>query len=162
MATFEFLGLDEYLGQLNELKEHATGLIKRAVYDGAAQVANAVAAEIQNLPEVDGYQYPWKVPISGVTREQKAGLLEGLGLAKMEDSSGFINTHVGFDGYNSVESKQYPNGQPNAMLARSINSGSSTRRKIPFMSRALKNAKDKAQSAMAARLDADIETIINN
>lgn len=162
MARFEFVGLDEYLKTLRELGDQSDGIIKRAVFDGAAEVAKAVEAEIQALPEVEhnGYQFPWQLPIKGVTKEQKKGLLDGMGLSKMENDNGYINTKLGFDGYNDVKTKELPKGQPNAMLARSINSGSSTRQKIPFMNRAVKAAKAKAEDAMAARLDKDITAII--
>lgn len=161
MAKLEFQGLDEYLKQLRSMEAKSTGMIKRAVFEGAAEVAKAVKAEIQALPEVahDGYQFPWQLPIRGVTKEQKQGLLDGMGFAKMENENGFINTKLGFDGYNRVKTQKYPSGQPNALLARSINSGSSTRQKIPFMNRAVKAAKARAESAMAARLEADIESI---
>jgi hypothetical protein len=158
MAKFEFQGLDEYLKVLADLGDKSEGLIKRAVYDGAAEVAKAVEAEIRALTENDGFQV--RLPIRGVSKEQKRGLLEGMGFAKMENENGFINTKLGFDGYNEVKTKQFPKGQPNAMIARSINSGSSTRKKDPFMNRAVKAAKEKAENAMAARLDADIATII--
>lgn len=158
MAKFEFEGLDEYLKTLAEMDKSTSGLIKRAVYDGAAEVAKAVEAEIRALPENDGFQV--RLPIRGVSKEQKNGLLEGMGFAKMENENGFINTKLGFDGYNEVKTKQFPKGQPNAMIARSINSGSSTRQKDPFMNRAVKAAKEKAENAMAARLEADIEAII--
>lgn len=158
MAKFEFQGLDEYLKVLADLGDKSEGLIKRAVYDGAAEVAKSVEAEILALPENDGFQV--RLPIRGVSKEQKKGLLEGMGFAKMENENGFINTKLGFDGYNEVKTKQFPKGQPNAMIARSINSGSSTRQKDPFMNRAVKAAKAKAENAMASRLDEDIATII--
>ena len=159
MAKFQFEGLDAYLNQLHDLETSTDGIIKRAVYDGAAEVAKAVEAEIRALPEVDGYQYPWQLPIKGVTKEQKDGLLEGLGLAKMQNDNGYINTKLGFDGYNKVESKKFPSGQPNALIANAINSGTSTRRKDPFINRAVKASKAKAEAAMAARLDEDIKNI---
>ena len=160
MAKFQFEGLDDYLKQLQDLATSTDGIIKRAVYDGAAEVAKAVEAEIRALPEVEhGYQYPWQLPINGVTKEQKDGLLEGLGLAKMQNENGYINTKLGFDGYNKVETKRFPSGQPNALIANAINSGTSTRRKDPFINRAVKASKAKAEAAMAARLDEDIKNI---
>ena len=38
-ATFEFVGLTEYLKKLDTLGAKSTGFIKRAVYDGAAVVS---------------------------------------------------------------------------------------------------------------------------
>ena len=159
MAKFEFDGLDEYLKTLRTMDGKTNGLIKRAVYDGAAEVAKSVKSAIEGLPEVDGYTKPYDLPVKGVTAEQKRGLINGMGLSQMNNDGGFINTKLGFDGYNSVKTKKFPNGQPNALIARSVNSGSSTRQKIPFVNNAVKSAKARAEKAMASRFDADIQAI---
>ena len=159
MAKLEFSGMDEYIKMLRTMEGKTTGLIKRAVYDGAAEVAKAVKGAIEGLPETDGYTKPYNLPIKGVTAAQKRGLLDGMGLSPMGNDGGFINTKLGFDGYNSVKTKQHPNGQPNALIARSINSGSSSRQKIPFVNNAVKSAKASAEKAMSSRFDADLKTI---
>lgn len=156
--SFEFVGFDEYMAKLNELQANTTSLIKRAVYDGAAVVANEVRASIEALPSTD--RNPPKGELLGVLDYEKEGLLEGLGLSGMKNDDGFIYTHVGFEGYNRLKSKKYPKGHPNSMIARSIESGSSVRAKHPFMRKALQNAKAKAINAMAARLDEDISNIV--
>lgn len=158
MATFEFTGLDKYLSQLDELGEKVNGLCKRALYDGAAVVANAVREEVQGLVTTDRNakdgdpQLPFEY--------EKDGLLESLGIAKMSEENGYISTQIWFDGYNRMKSKKYPKGHPNMMVARAINSGTSKRPKNPFMNRAVKKAKAKAEAAMDARLSADIEQIM--
>lgn len=155
MARIEFVGIDEYLDSLDQLGKKSKGLCKRALYDGAAVLADAVRAEVQSLPTTDVNGDPDKV-----LEYEKEGLLEGLGITKMKDENGRIRTRVDFDGYNRLRSKKYPNGHPNSMIARAINSGSSTRKKNPFMARAVKKARAKAEAAMAARMDADIKEIM--
>lgn len=156
MAKFQFQGVNEYAEQLTRLSEKSVGMIKRAVFDGAAIVADAVKAEISALPEATVNPQPGE-QLNGVFGYEKEGLINGLGLAKMTNENGFINTKLGFEGYNRMKSKSYPNGHPNALIARAIESGSSVRRKIPFVSRAVKAAKEKAEAAMMARLEADIK-----
>jgi phage protein, HK97 gp10 family len=158
MAKLEFTGIDEYLKQLNTLSDKGVGLCKRAVYDGAAVVAQAVQAEVNSLPVTD--HNPEKGETLTVLSYERDGLLEGLGISKIKDDSGYINTKVGFDGYNRLRSKKYPNGHPNQMIARSIESGTSFRRKNPFMSRAIRAAKAKAIAAMDARFSEDIDKIM--
>ena len=155
MARLEFVGIDEYLDKLRELGDAANGLCKRALYDGAAVLADAVRAEVETLTTTDKYGDP-QLPLE----MEKQGLLEGLGIAKMKDENGVISTRVDFDGYNRLKSRKYPNGHPNSMIARAINSGTSRRPKNPFMSRAVKKAREKANTAMSARLDADIKEIM--
>lgn len=155
MATINFIGLDEYLEQLKTLGNRVTGICKRALYEGAGVLAEHVRAQVEALPVTDVNEEP-----QGILEYERDGLLEGLGIAKMRDDDGRISTRIDFDGYNRLKSKKYPNGHPNSMVARAINSGTSTRKKNPFMARAVKAARAKAQSAMAARMDADIAEIM--
>ena len=155
MAKIEFVGIDEYLEKLNKVGDKTTGLCKRALYDGAAVLADAVRSDVQALPVTDRNTEPQQV--LGYERD---GLLAGLGIAKMKDDGGVVSTRVDFDGYNRLKSKTYPNGHPNSMIARAINSGTSKRPKNPFMNRATRAARAKAEAAMAARMDADIEEIM--
>lgn len=157
MAKIEFQGIDEYFDKLKIIGDKATGLCKRAVYDGAAIVADAVRAEVQALPTTDHNETP-----QGVFSYEKDGLLDGLGIAKIKDDNGVVSTRVDFDGYNRLKSKKYPQGHPNSMIARAINSGTSKRPKNPFMNRAANKAKAKANAAMGARMDADIDEIMSS
>lgn len=155
MAKIEFTGIDEYFDRLNRLGDKVTGLCKRALYDGAGVVADAVRDEVQALPTTD---------VNGVPQEtlsyEKDGLLAGLGIAKMKPNANGVSTRVDFDGYNRLKSKAYPGGHPNSMIARAINSGTSMRPKNPFMARAVRKARENANQAMAARLDSDIDKIM--
>ena len=157
-SNFEFQGFDEYMKQLNELAVKTTGIVKRAVYEGAAVVANEVRNAVASLPVSD--KNPPKGEPLGILRYERDGLIEGLGLAAMKDDNGFIYTHIGFDGYNRLKSKKYPNGHPNSMIARSIESGSSVRAKHPFMAKALKAARENSINAMRVQMDTDIHNII--
>lgn len=155
MPMIEFYGIDEYFAKLNELRQYSVGLCKRALFDGAGVLADAVRQEVNGLPTTDRNGTPQEV-----LEYEKQGLQEGLGVAKMKDDNGMIYTRVDFDGYNRLRSKKYPSGHPNSMVARAINSGTSRRRKNPFMNRAVSKARNAAQNAMASRMDADIEKIM--
>lgn len=155
MARLDFKGLDEYLEKLNTIAKGTTSLCKRVLYDGAAVLADAVRAEVQALPVTDRNTDP-----QAVFEYERQGLLDGLGIAKMKDREGYIYTRVDFDGYNRMKSAKYPNGHPNSMVARAINSGTSKRPKNPFMNRAVKKAKTGAEAAMKNRFDADLNDIM--
>lgn len=157
MANITLQGFEAYEKQLREMHKSADGLIKRAVYDGAAVVVEEVEKAIESLPTHRVFYT--KGMLYGVTREQKAGLLEGLGLSKMKNEDGFINTKLGFDGYNSVKTKKFPKGQPNALIARAVESGTSQRPKTRFVTNACKAAEDRAEKAMEARIDADLKNM---
>ena len=71
----------------------------------------------------------------------------------MRNDGGYYNVAVGFHGYNSQSTEKYANGQPNAMIARSVNSGTYFRQKNPFFDRAIRSSKGAAESAMARKAD---------
>ena len=71
--------------------------------------------------------------------------------------SGLKVRSVGFVGYNSIKTKKYPKGQPNRLIAASVNSGSSVRQKDPFVRRAQQGTRAKCVQEMQDTVDAEIE-----
>ena len=69
----------------------------------------------------------------------------------------FINVKVGMDGYNSETSRKYPKGQPNALIARSLESGSSFAPKRAFIGPAVNRTKGAAEKAIAQKLEEEIK-----
>ena len=78
----------------------------------------------------------------------------------MRNDNGFRNVKIGFDGYNRVKTKTWPQGQPNLMVARAIESGTSWMQKQPFMRRAEASAKGPCEQAMAETVDKEIQKIV--
>lgn len=138
-------GLDQYLAQLGNLEDRADGLAGRAIYEGAKIVADKVRANIESLPVQEG-------PVKGKRRDpyqdEKDGLLAGLGIAKKKVNDGFINVKIGMDGYNSRVTEKYPKGHPNAMIARSINAGTTFMNRHPFINSAVNSSKAAAEEKM--------------
>ncbi len=160
MATFQFGGIDNYIKQLNKLQQSTKdGVVGKTVYDGAAVVADSVRRAIQALPVGDGRARDGGL-VDTVTLPQKAGLLDGLGISRMEDDNGFVNVKLGFAGYNSTRTEKYPRGQPNALIARAVNSGTTFRKKTKFVDKAVNSAKKAAESAMDAACSREIEKIM--
>ena len=124
MANIKFSGFAEYETLLRKLEKDSEAIAKRAVYEGAKVVADAVKIQISGIsPEgPSDYEYDRR-------EQQKDGLKKSMGISPMRNDSGFINVLVGFDGYNDIKTNKHPNGQPNAMVARIYNSGTSHNRK---------------------------------
>ena len=164
MAKIVMGGVDEYLKKLRELEVSQTAVLKMAVYEGADEVADAVREAVKGLPEVKTSEavanWRQEVPVDGITKAQKDGLLDGLYVARMEEDLDSVYTTIGFDGYNRVKTKKYPKGQPNAMIARAVESGSSARRKTPFVRPAVNRVKERAVQRMADKLDETINQIM--
>ena len=160
MAKFMFTGLDEYEEQLAQLasEDSVKSVCGAAIYAGADEVANAVRESIQAIPTVDYRKHgTGQQKLSGITSEQKKGLLDGFGITPMSRTDGYYNVKLGFDGYNGVRTKKYPSGQPNSMIARSVDSGTSFRQKIPFMKTAVRQSKPKALDAMSRAFDDEMK-----
>lgn len=167
MAKYEIgHGIDEYITRLGNLQRKAPHICGQAVYEGAKVVADAVDAAAASLPVAEQNVYTKTgEKVKGVTPRQKAGLRSsknggGLGIAKMKNDGGFFNVSVGYHGYNREVTKAYPNGQPNAMIARSVNSGTYFRQKDPFFDRAIRKSKPAAEAAMARTADQLINEIM--
>lgn len=160
MARFEFSGIDNYISQLNKLQQSTKdGVVGKTVYAGAEVVADSVRRAIQALPVGDGRARGGGL-VDTVTLPQKEGLLDGFGISRMKDDDGFINVKLGFDGYNSTKTEKYPNGQPNVLIARSVNSGTAFRKKTKFVDKAVNSAKKAAEAAMGAACSREIEKIM--
>lgn len=150
-------GMDEYLQKLGNLELRAPESIGKAVYKGADIVADAVKANINNMPVEDQFSEH----ITGIKSIQKIGLIKSFGIAKMRDDNGYYNVKLGFDGYNALKTKKYPQGQPNAMIARTFESGNSFTKKIPFVAPAVRATREAAEAKMAQVIDTEVSKVMN-
>lgn len=139
MAMITFSGLREYELRLSKLGKESKEIAGHAIYEGAGIVADEVKRGIESLPSV-----------TGVT---KAGLAEGFGISKIQDDDGFYNVKLGFDGYNDK-------GEPNVMMARIMESGTSKVPKTGFVKKAVKRSRGKCERKMAEVFDREIEKIM--
>lgn len=150
MAKITLQGLDEYTRKLTELKDpvRVRQVCKRAVYEGAKIIADEIDGRIDGL--------------RGVTDKQRAGLHAGLGVARHRDDSGYINTQIGFAGYNDegrIRGKRR-SGQPNIIVARNLISGRSTVPRQNFISSAVRAKRTACIEAMEKTVDEEIEKIM--
>lgn len=154
-------GLDNYIAYLQKINLLSSDMVGEAVYDMAKVVADKVRANIEELPAVSNAANiaTYKQGFSRLSEPEKQGLLEGFGVSPMQNDDGYVNVKLGFDGYNSVKTKKYPNGQPNALIARVTNSGSSYRQKTRFVDKAVSATRKQAEEAGQAKIDEKIEAI---
>lgn len=159
MAKFQFEGVDDLVAQYEKLQGNSLKVIGAAIYQGAGVVMKSVSSAVDNIA-TDNHFGTSQNPTSGPTSIQKAGLQHSLGITKMRADGDFWNVKIGFDGYNNVKTKKWPTGQPNSMIARSIESGTSWMAKQPFMRRAEQSAMAPCEKAMAEVVDQEIEKLI--
>lgn len=142
-------GISEYLAELEKIYGSTDRIVGRTIYEGAKIVTDAIHDEIAKLPE------------SVATSVQKQGLIDGLGIAKMRTTMMSADVKVGMDGYNAHVTKKFPNGHPNALVARSIISGTSWHPgKNDFVGRAVNRSRGQAENIMKKTCDEEIAKIM--
>lgn len=139
MATIRFSGIDAYMERLQRLEQDSEEILKRAVYDGAAIVADEVRQRLHAVLSPDA-----------------TGQLESsLGISKIQNDQGYVNARIGFDGYDSK-------GVPNQLKANVLESGTSSRNqpKRPFMRPAVNASRRPAEEKMKQVVEQEIETLM--
>ena len=125
-------------------------------------MADAIKQKIERLDRVSDdealaayqEQRPVKISVS-----QKIGLKESFGVTPISNKYGVYSAKVGFDGYNDVKTKRWPNGQPNALIARACESGSTAMLKQPFIRPTEKRLKSAVYDAMDAAANKKLNEI---
>lgn len=152
-------GIKEYTKQLTQLHDLSRETIGVTVYEGTRIVKDAILSEIQALPVAQKYAKNGE-KLNTITSVQKKGLLDGFGVARMRDDSGYYNTKIGFEGYNGQKTSKWPQGVPNSVIARSLVTGTSFRQKNDFIGRAVRRTKAQAEEAMKKKLETEISKIM--
>lgn len=137
MASFESTTMEEFINLCQITDRRLKSVIGRSIHPAAKYMADRIKESISSIPidDIKGH----KKKRQGLSSAQVAGLVESMGIARIRENATGWNVKVGFDGYNTrLTSKRYPKGQPNAMIARSINSGTSFMIKYPFMDMTVK------------------------
>lgn len=139
MAKISFPGFESYEKALQELGADAEKICKAAVYDGAAIVADAIRASYYSQP------HPYS--------EHGNEVIKSMTLSKIRNDDGYVNTKVGFVGYDSE-------GTATAIIARTLESGNSHQRKKPFIRPAVNRSKETAIRAMGEKIDQMTKQIV--
>ena len=156
MAKLDTDGMDDFLAELNNLGEKSAGAAKRCLYDGAAVAAAAIRDAVEKLPLDDDPRKPYTGPLRVITERDRQDLADCIGISQIKQDASAWTVSTSFTGYISRTEKDYPDGVPAAMIARSIESGSSVRAKNPFFRRAMNRAKAQITQAMQQSLDESI------
>lgn len=138
MAKFKFTGIEAYTASLEKIGgKSAVGVLKYAVYPGAAVVADAIRSALENHRDTGDLQ-------------------KSLTLATMRNDDGYVNTKVTFAGYDR-------NGTPNAIKAAALESGTSRGQKATHViSHAVKGSTERAITEMSKALDEKIGQIMGD
>lgn len=160
MARMQTEGMDDVSLMFGKISSAGTAVAKMAVYDGARVMADEIRREINALP-VDKERYlRGGQKYAVITRRDKKDLAAHLGITKIQRSAEGTRAVIGFAGYGSKRTKKYRNGLPMALLARSLQKGTSVREKSPFIDRAVARGTEPAIAAMIKTGESVISKIV--
>lgn len=162
MAKIIMEGLDAYTKALANLALKAKDqVIGPGVYAGAEIAADAIRERINALPTEDGWGSPQR-PLAGPNQVQKSHLQASFGISTMQVSDGYYNVKLGWAGYNPIRTRRWPKGQPNAMVARSVERGTSFMRANPIVKGAISAKRKKIIETMQITVSEKIRAIFEN
>ena len=150
MAKIQIDGFAELERQLNASYDQIHKINKSGLYDGAEVIADAVHAEIDNIPSN-----------CLLNERERDDLKQGLFVSKHKDTKDGVETYVSFAGYNNwTDGPSGSTGDPIILIARSVSKGSSLRKgKYKFTDKATRNNRKKAEEAIADKIDKEIEKL---
>lgn len=161
MATIRFSKLRDYELMLGKIGDASKDICGAAIYEGAKIIADEVKNNLNSLNTTTDELAMLKAKKGEptyITQRAKEGLMKSFGVTPMQrDRDGIYNVKLGFDGYNDVKTKKWTKGQPNQLIARACESGSSAMIKQPFFREAVQKTRKKAESRMAEVLDEKIK-----
>jgi len=138
MARFAFKASDDFALALSRLSIESEEVAKKAIYGAAEIVANRIKQNLQGV----------------LSNEATGELIASFGVTPItRDNKGNWNTKIGFDGYDS-------HGVANQLKARVIESGSSTKKKKPFVRPAVNATKKQAQAKMDEIIDEEFKKLM--
>lgn len=141
MPKITFEGFEGYQKQLEELGRSTDAVIKPAIYDGAAILADEVRAQLRR----------------SLSTKATGDLLKSLTLTHMKSEQGYTYTKLCFAGYDRKKAA-------NMVKAQVLERGRKDqpgRIKKPFMSRAIKATKEKVIQTMDAACNERIQKIMD-
>ncbi len=158
MPKMSTKGLDDAIAMLSKVGSKSRDIIERGLYEGAGVVADAVRENIDDIPTSEDWGTP-NHPKAGPSAKEKDALREGLGVSPMETSGGTTNVSVGFDGYSDDVTKNFPKGKPVAMIARSVERGTSFMQARQFIKPAVASSKSQAIAKMDQTIKEEIKKL---
>lgn len=158
MSSIKVEGMEDYLRLLDLTNAKLRSICGRSIYPGAKIIAQDCKRRIQNLHVDTSYFGKWSYRL-GITNKQKEGLSDSMGIARIRRKGGSFDVKLGFDGYNKIKTKTYPKGQPNAMIARSVNKGTSFMKAQPFMDQSIEACRKPVEDKIEEQFYKELERL---
>jgi len=150
-------GLDEFGQLLEDAGSHALGIAKGSLFEGAAVVADAMRASLNQI-KTEPFRWASENDKRYPSPEEKAAVMAAkYGIARFAGSGAEVNTIVGVagSGYVHLMGKEVPA----VVILRSIQSGTSFMKAQPVVRKALRAAVAPASAKIAAAAEARLQKL---
>lgn len=136
MASAAFMLDEDFAIKLSRLDTDINEIAKKAIYAGAKIVADAMKVNLESV----------------ISDEATGQLVEALGITPIGMMGSEWSAHIGFDGYDR-------DGVAFQLIARVLESGTSTRQKKPFVRTTMNQTKSKVAETMKNVVEEEIHKI---
>ena len=165
MAEFTNEGIQEFVDLCIFTDRQLDRVIGRSIYPGGRLVANAVKKAIEGI-HTDDHLFKFAAKYdrlrTGPTKREKAWIAKSFGIAEIRRNIHGWNLKLGFDGYSDIQTtnpKIKMGVLPNALIARSVNSGTSFMAAQPFMDISVRQNTQACEKAIEEQFDKEIAKI---
>lgn len=146
-ASITEKGGTDWVLELSRIRRGYREIAEKALMAGANVMADGFRREIEGIPVDERHVKDGEMK-DGIKQVQKQGLLNSFGISPIDSKDGVYDVHLGWEGYNAIATSRWPQGQPNKMIARSVNAGTYFLRAHPFIDRARTKYRKEAEQAM--------------
>lgn len=165
MAKVTITEPSEFMAKLSKLETSHKKIAGKAIFAGAKIIADQISSNLSTIP-VEPFRYLHDgEQLSSASASQVEGLMNCFGITTLQEDEDGYNVKCGFSEYIDTNiippTNQYPRGLPAPMLARAIESGSSFRKKHPFVRPAIAQTKGKAKEKMAQIIEEETKKIMD-
>lgn len=154
-------GMEDLSRMLESLGDAGQGVAARALYEGAGVMANTISQAVHGIA-VEPFKYAARGKRRKPSPEEKAVLVGsgGGGISKFRRNGLTVDTSVGYSnaGYANLTPTKV---KPVALIANSINSGTSFMDKQPFFRKAVSRAKGPALAKIESEAQRITEELLN-
>lgn len=158
MVSLKMEGLDKFIDLCNLTVKQTDKLCSRAIYPGGGVMYNYALQSTRGIrTDPVGFRKGGKK--WGPSAEQREALVESLGIAPIRKQRWGMNVKIGYDGYNNIVTERWPQGQPNMMIARSVESGTTFMQPQYFMDKAVQRATPVVEKAIEAQFYEELTNI---
>lgn len=152
---FEATGLDELMRALEKAGKSAEEIASRALYKAAGNVADSIRKEANGI-KTEKFKYATNGKRRYPSPEEKAAVVGASGISKFKKDGDSVKTSIGYNnsGYVSIAGKQ----KPVALIANSINHGTSFMKKQPYFRKA--QSQSKAVEIIKSEIEKELDNLL--